>query len=78
METLQSAGAPSSAQEAPADVAVPNAAPLDDAAAPEGDAPSEPEKPARDPRYPLNVLYCPISSLPVELLEYLSGKQFEK
>lgn len=34
--------------------------------------------PARDPRYPLTVLYCPISTLPAELHEYIPRNQFEK
>lgn len=54
-----------------------------------GAAPSEPvpeteattaedAAPVRDPRYPLAVEYCPISTLPAELHEFLPPNQFEK
>lgn len=34
--------------------------------------------PAANPRYPLNVLYCPVCTFPAELHEYHSASQFEK
>ncbi|PXF49725.1 Translation machinery-associated protein 22 [Gracilariopsis chorda] len=37
-----------------------------------------PQKPERDPRYPLSVLYCPVCTFPPELHEYHSRTHFEK
>lgn len=72
-------GAPSTEPhnpKAPADVAS-SSEPLSPKP-PADEVPEEPQKPARDPRYPLTVAYCPETLLPAELHEFVSRNQFEK
>lgn len=66
---------------APVDEDTSNIASASNSAAPAGQSQldtDEPQGPQRDPKYPLNVVYCSVCTLPAELHEYHSRNQFEK
>lgn len=72
-------GSKAGATPAPSAVATKTADPAPSEPAPEAEATTvEDTGPVRDPRYPLAVEYCPISTLPAELHEFLPQNQFEK